>query len=150
MKLQQVTYENFDDVVDLQLHEAQKDFLASNVYSIAQSKFDPHYHPRAIYLNENLIGFVMYHSQDCDILHQVGIHRFMIDARHQGQGLGRRALALVITEIKSTLQVDKITICYHPGNPNAKSFYASFGFVEVGIDEEGEMIAEINLSHSEG
>lgn len=32
-----------------------------------------------------------------------------------------------------------------PENPVAKPFYASFGFVEVGRDRDGEMIAVLKL-----
>ena len=39
----------------------------------------------------------------------------------------------------------KVSISYMPDNPVAKPFYASFGFVEVGMDEDGEMIAELAL-----
>jgi diamine N-acetyltransferase len=41
--------------------------------------------------------------------------------------------------------VKKLAISYVPDNPTAKSFYASFGFVEVGLDEDDEMIAELAL-----
>ncbi|WP_255619205.1 hypothetical protein [Photorhabdus antumapuensis] len=40
----------------------------------------------------------------------------------------------------------EIEICYKPKNPVARNFYASFGFVEVGMDEENEdMLAIINI-----
>ncbi|MDQ1831907.1 hypothetical protein [Massilia scottii] len=38
-----------------------------------------------------------------------------------------------------------IYICYLPKNPVAKAFDGSLGFVETGLDEDGEMIAEIRL-----
>lgn len=145
VQLRVVTYDNFDAVSELQLLKHQEDYLASNTYSIAQSKFDPDYQPRAIYADDALVGFLMYHTFDCDIAHQTGIHRFMIDHRHQGKGLGRRAMQLVLDEIKRDPALQRITICYHPANPLAKAFYASLGFIEVGLDEEGEMIAAIDL-----
>ena len=41
--------------------------------------------------------------------------------------------------------IKKISICYVPENPVAKQFYGSFGFVEVGRDEDHEVIAELAL-----
>jgi diamine N-acetyltransferase len=38
-----------------------------------------------------------------------------------------------------------VSIGYMPENTVAKPFYASFGFVEVGKDEDGEIIAELKL-----
>jgi diamine N-acetyltransferase len=52
-------------------------------------------------------------------------------------------MELVLAEIRACADVERITICYHPENPVAKDFYASFGFVEVGLDDDHEMIAEI-------
>lgn len=145
IELKEVNYDNFDAVVELQLLKHQENYLASNVYSIAQSKFDPHYHPRAIYADHKLLGFLMYNTLDCGVAHQTGIHRFMIDHRYQGQGIGRRAMQAALVEIRHIPNVERITICYHPENPLAKAFYASFGFKEIGLDEDGEMIAVINL-----
>jgi diamine N-acetyltransferase len=145
IELKEVTYDNFDAVVDLQLLKHQEDYLASNVYSIAQSKFDPDYHPRAIYADDELVGFLMYNSFDCDVAHQTGIHRFMIDHRYQSRGIGRRAMEKALNEIRCIPNLERITICYHPQNALAQPFYASFGFKEIGLDEDGEMIAAIDI-----
>ena len=62
------------------------------------------------------------------------------------RGIGRRAMELVLEEIRARPDATRITICYHTRNERAKAFYASFGFSEVGIDELGEMVAEIRLA----
>ncbi len=62
------------------------------------------------------------------------------------QGIGRIALTLAIEAIKQTPSVKEIEICYNPTNPVAKDFYSSFGFQEIGMDEDGEdMLALIKL-----
>ncbi|MGE5778960.1 MAG: GNAT family N-acetyltransferase [Hyphomicrobiales bacterium] len=65
----------------------------------------------------------------------------MIDVKHQGKGYGRAAL----DEIKATPGVKKVSIGYMSENAVAKQFYASFGFVEVGRGEDGEIEAELTL-----
>jgi diamine N-acetyltransferase len=153
--LRDVTGENFADVINLQLPEHQQDMLASNAYSIAESKFDPYARPRAIYDGAELVGFLMYWSLEDEgedaadrRPNEYSICRFMVDHRHQGRGVGRRALQLALEEIRQNQALECIYICYHPSNPIAKDFYASFGFVETGIDEDHEMIAEIRTARA--
>lgn len=97
---------------------------------------------------EEVIGFLMFVSPDADDppgYYQ--IWRFMIEHRHQGQGHGRAALALALAEIRARPDARSIEICYKPSNANAKQFYASMGFVEKGLDADGnDMLAVIELS----
>jgi diamine N-acetyltransferase len=69
----------------------------------------------------------------------------MIDRKYQGKGYGRIALSKALEEIRAIPGVNRISILYMPKNPIAKPFYASFGFVEVGRDRDGEMIAVLKL-----
>jgi diamine N-acetyltransferase len=141
VKLADVTAKNWRAVVCLKLDPSQEDLVASNLYSLAESKFDPSARPRAIYAGSRIVGFLMYDVVDGEAM----IYRFMIDKRHQAKGYGRVALAKALDEIKAIPQVRKVSIGYVPENPVAKAFYGSFGFVEVGLDDEGEMIAELIL-----
>jgi diamine N-acetyltransferase len=73
------------------------------------------------------------------------IYRFMIDKRHQGQGFGRLALAAALAEIEALPGVATVAICYMPDNHAARNLYGAMGFREVGLDEDGEMIAHLPL-----
>jgi len=143
VRLEDVTARNWRAVVRLKLAPEQEELVASNLYSIAQSKFDPDAHPRAVYAGDEIVGFIMY---DVDQpAHEASIYRFMIDREHHGKGYGRAALARALDEIRATPGMQKISIGYMPENAVAKAFYASFGFMEVGTDEDGETIAELKL-----
>ncbi|TQV81537.1 GNAT family N-acetyltransferase [Aliikangiella coralliicola] len=145
VSLTDVTVDNFDDVVDLEVLEDQKDYVADNTYSLAESKYYPSYQPRAITYENKVVGFLMYESMESENKpNEYDIFRLMIDHRYQGKGIGRQAMKLLLDEINRNENVERITICYEPKNPVAKGFYASFGFKEIGIDDDGEMIAEIN------
>jgi diamine N-acetyltransferase len=142
--LRPVTRDNFEAVTDLELLPHQADYLASNSYSIAQASFYPHLKPRAVYADETLVGFMMYAVPRADgegEPGEYGIWRFMVDAKHQGGGLGRRALGALLDEIRAHGDARRITISYMPDNTAAQRFYASFGFVERGIDDSDEMVA---------
>jgi len=146
VKLKDVTAKNWRAIARLRLDPSQKDLVASNLYSIAQSKFDPNAHPRAVYAGKELVGFLMYDVWETSgKTREASIYRFMIDAKQQGKGYGRAALAQALDEIKAMPGIKKVSIGYMPENAVAKSFYASFGFVEVGRDEDGEIEAELTL-----
>ena len=144
--LKDVTAENRQEVADLELGTDQKDLVASNADSLAEARSDPDARPRAIYAGERLVGFLMYDAgRPSDDPREALIYRFMIDRRYQGAGYGRTALGEALDEIRALPNVSRIFISYMPDNPVAKRFYASFGFNEVGTDEDGEMIAELVL-----
>ena len=146
VRLKEVTAKNWRAVARLELDPSQEGLVAPNLYSIAQSKFDPNAHPRAVYAGGELVGFLMYDVwHENDGTREASIYRFMIDRKHQGKGYGRAALTLALTEIKAVPRIRKISIGYMPDNPVAKPFYASFGFVEAGTDDDGEIIAELVL-----
>jgi diamine N-acetyltransferase len=146
VRLENVTARNWSAVARLKLAPEQKDLVASNLYSIAQSKFDPNAHPRAVYAGRELVGFLMYDVREKkEQTREASIYRFMIDVKHQRKGYGRAALARALDEIRATPGVKKVSIGYMPENAVAKSLYATFGFVEVGKDEDGEIEAELIL-----
>jgi diamine N-acetyltransferase len=146
VRLAEVTADNWWAVVRLRLAPDQEDLVASNVYSLAESKFDPDARPRAVYAGKRVVGFLMYDvSRGKGKSRKASIYRFMIDRKHQGKGYGRAALKQALDEIKQIPRIKKVSISYMPSNPVAKPFYGSFGFVEVGVDDDGEMIAELKF-----
>jgi diamine N-acetyltransferase len=147
VKLQDVTAANWRAVAGLKLADEQRSLLASNVYSIAQSKFDEAAQPRAIYAGADVVGFLMYDVPEIEDEDQtVTIYRFMIDRDHQSKGYGRAALTLAIEEIRQIPGIEKISISYLRNNEVAKRFYATFGFVEIESDaHDDEKSAELVL-----
>lgn len=144
VRLADVTADNWEAVADLELGPDQEELVASNAYSLAQSKFEPEARPRAVYAGRRVVGFLMY-EQIAGRPHEVLIYRFMIDRRHQGKGYGRAALAQALDEIRRIPGVRTIRICYVADNATAKAFYASLGFTETGRDRDGEVIAELEV-----
>jgi diamine N-acetyltransferase len=146
VSLKEVTAKNWEAVAALALDAAQENLVASNLYSIAEAQFDPNARPRTVQAGKRIIGFLMY-----DVHRRrgkpprVSIYRFMIDRRHQGRGYGRAALTQALKEIRGIRGVKKVSILYMEENPIAKAFYGSFGFVEVGRDGDGEVIAELKF-----
>jgi diamine N-acetyltransferase len=122
-------------------------YVAPNAVSIAQAYFHPEAWFRAIYLDDEPVGFVM--LEDTSLLTpppaepQVSLWRFMIDARHKRKGYGRAALRLVIDDVRRrhpTLRVFR-TSCV-PCADTPRPFYESLGFVFTGeLDGDEEVLA---------
>jgi diamine N-acetyltransferase len=146
ISLKDVTADNWEAVVDLELDPDQEDLVASNLYSVAESHYDPDARPRAVYAGKRVVGFLMYDVQPAKgKSREASIYRFMIDRKHQGKGYGRAALSKALEEIRAIPGVKRVSIGYMPENPVAGPFYASFGFKEVGRDRDGEVIAKLKL-----
>jgi len=144
VRLSAVDENNWEAVCDLKLTAEQKSFVSSNLYSIAESRFNRYAQPMAIYAGKKLVGFLMYESmhQD-DAPDDYSIYRFMVDKKRQGKGYGREALKLAIKEIQNNSRWRNVFICYEPENTVAANLYKSIGFVETGLDDDGEMVAVI-------
>ena len=145
VRLAEVTADNWEAVIALELRKKQARLLSSNLYSLAESKFDPDARPRAIYAGRRLVGFLMYEVGSRGGRRTALIYRFMIDKRHQGRGYGRAALEAAIAEIRGRGDVARIVILYLPDNKSAQRLYQSLGFRDAGEDEDGERIAELDL-----
>jgi len=141
--LKEVDKQNYEQVCDLDVAKHQEDYVACNMWSLVESMFNDNHVTRAIYQGDRTVGFFMWVKETSD---KISIWRFMVDQRYQQAGIGRVALNLALDEIRQVAGVKFIEICYNPKNPVAKSFYESFGFKEIGMDEDGEdMLAQISL-----
>ena len=143
ISLEDITSANYEEVCDLDVTEAQQEYVACNMWSLVESHYNVGHTCKAIYQNNKPVGFFMWVQETPT---KVSIWRFMVDEHHQNKGIGRQALTMAIAEIKTTSKLEQIEICYNPKNPVAKDFYSSFGFEEVGLDEDEEdMLAIINI-----
>lgn len=144
ISIRSVDEHNWEDIAELKVSDEQTDYVASNLYSLAEAAYEKSSVPLGVYNGNEAIGFIMYESLAYeDKPGEYSIFRFMIGEKHQSKGYGRVALQKTISEISALSDCKRITICYLPDNPVAKAFYGSVGFSEVGIDDSGEMIAEI-------
>jgi diamine N-acetyltransferase len=142
--LRPVTKENWEEAAELKVREDQSDFVAPNVWSIAESKFYDALHPTAIYDDETMVGFLMYGRDPQD--RQFWLYRFMIDRRCQGRGLGRAALIRLIDLLKRTPGCTGISVGYDPANTTAERLYLSLGFEKTGEAPWGELTARLDFA----
>jgi diamine N-acetyltransferase len=97
VSLREITAETVIAITRLAVADSQKGFVAPNAISLAQALFAPEAWYRAIYLDDAPVGCDAGGpaAARCRPSIRDGVWRFMIDARHQGQGMAGR-LGLVI------------------------------------------------------
>lgn len=141
--LREVTKETVRLVCNLKVRPDQEQFVAPNAVSIAQAYFEPKAWFRAIYADENPVGFVMLHDDPGEP--EYFLWRFMIAGDYQGKGYGRRAMEQVIEYVRSRPGARELMTSYVPGEGSPGPFYHSLGFVDTGEVEDGENVTRLIL-----
>lgn len=147
INLKNLNRENWIQCANLSLDESQKDYVAPNVYSIAESKVEEHYCPRVICFNDEVVGFLMYCVEiDPPDKTLFWLFRFMIGKDHQAKGYGTTALQMAIDEMAAK-GAKRIRTMYKSSNYVAGKLYKKLGFIETEeYDECGDLILELNIS----
>jgi diamine N-acetyltransferase len=146
--LKEITKLNWEECVRLSVQKGQEHFVAPNIYSILQSKYEPDKVPLAIYNEETMVGFLMYGRDPED--GRYWFLRIMIDKNHQRNGYGRSALQQVINLIKNKPDCSRdLTVGFKPDNEAAEKLYKSLGFEIEGLvgkqKNSQEVLARLQL-----
>ncbi len=149
VSLRSITSATVRAVCALQVAETQAGYVAPNAISLAEALFSPKAWYRAIYLQEQVVGFVMLYDQSLGVRAashpKAAIWRFMIDAGSQGKGIGRAALLLVVEHVRSKGLFSALSLSYVPGPGCAEEFYLGLGFQPTGKVEDGEVELELSF-----
>ena len=159
IRLEKVTYSNFEEILKLQVRKGQEDFVADNEFSLVDAYLTtadgrPAL-PFGIYDGDVPVGFIMISYDYVDDVEETPaiskgnylIWRFMIDKYQQGKGYGREALGLALDYIR-TFPCGKADYCwlsYEPENKVAAQLYRSVGFTENGEKCGDEIVAALKL-----
>jgi diamine N-acetyltransferase len=149
LSIKPVTKDNWHSLIKLKVREDQSHFVASNLYSIAESQFGSdeadgsHWdlYPYGVYDDETPVGFLMYgyNFQYPDF--QAFISRLMVDQNQQGKGYGKYGMERMLETFRSDNRIQSVGISYEPENHGARKLYAGLGFVETGKMLDGEVVA---------
>ena len=157
IELRKIDEDNWHDIVNLDVHEKQKGFVAPNMYSLAESyvellEWDIPPMTFAVYSDDSPVGFakIEYEADGDDETYDAPhywMSRFMIDKSHQGKGFGKQAMEKILELVKTLPQgpADAMCLSYKPDNDFVRGFYKSFGFVETGKIFYGEVVAKLVL-----
>ena len=148
-----VTIKNWRELSNLKVRENQKNFVAPNVYSIAESQFgydhpqDGHWDmvPYGIFDGDEPVGFLMIGYNMSHPRTQGFVIRLMVDEKQQGKGYGKFGMNWILDHFRKDARIQRIGISYEPDNEVARTLYASLGFVETGEIDHGEVVAELQI-----
>ena len=149
VSLREITADTVRLITSLSVGPDQQGFVASNAVSLAQALFSEEAWYRAIYAGESPAGFVMLYDESIRATPpptpEVVLWRLMIDAKFQGQGIGRLALRNVIDHVRSKGLFSLLVTSYIPGPGCPERFYLGAGFKHTGKVDGGELVLELPL-----
>jgi diamine N-acetyltransferase len=138
IQLRPITADNWREAVRLKVAEHQKNWVAPNVYSLAQAAYETENRPHGVYDGETMVGFIMFGLEEYEGQQVWGINRVMIGADFQRRGYGRAAMNAILNLMREEDAANDVYISYVPGNEGAPELYESFGFVHVGKTPDGD------------
>lgn len=141
--LREITGDTVRAITKLDVGTDQHGLVAPNAVSIAEAYFEPKAWFRAVYHGDEPAGFVMVWRDPPEQVFY--IWRFMVDAAHQGKGVGRRALELLLEEARAD-GASEVTLSVVPGPNSALPFYERFGFEQTGIVHGSEIELRLRLT----
>ena len=135
----------------LDVHESQKNLVASVAQSFADALFPPadyEYGPplpwiRGILRNSEPAAFIMC-ADPTEQQKDPWLWRLLVDKSHQGTGVGTFAVNAVLARYRE-MGCPRVLVCWKPIDGNAGAFYKKLGFAETGETIDGEIVAELIL-----
>lgn len=143
VSLREVTGDTVRAICKLATTEHQQQFVAPNSVSISQAYFAKSAWFRAIYADDTPVGFAMLDDQPEKA--EYFLWRFMLDARYQRMGFGRRALLLLIEHVKTRPNATDFYTSVHQAEGGPQPFYEKMGFVLTGEVDDGEAVLRLRL-----
>ena len=159
LKLKKINRKNVADILNLEVFDNQKSFVATNNSSIIEAYIaiteNNDVFTFGIYKDDTPVGFLMIgydvNSDDEGALKiakgNYNIWRLMIDKKFQGKGFGKKAMDLAL-EFINTFPCGTAKYCwlsYESDNDIARQLYKSVGFVETSEKDGEEIVAILEL-----
>lgn len=131
--LREITREDWFQCTQLNVTDEQRKlFTAPVVYWLAESKYETHFKPLAIYHEDTMVGFAIYFVNETGIGE---IEAIMIDQNHQGKGYGRIAMIELINLLKDEYHCEEVRLSHRKKNEIASKLYESLGFEIINSEE---------------
>ena len=147
VSLREVTRETLRAVCKLDAGDGGSQ-VAPNAVSIAEASFYDEAWFRAIYDDDELVGFVMLYDptlsekpEEPDFF----LWRLMIDKGHQRKGLGHLAVNHLIDHVRARPGAMQLLVSHARHADALGRFYGSLGFVYTGKEEDGEKVMVCKL-----
>ena len=144
VRIAPLTETNWREALALRVNPDQKNFVANNAYSIAQSRFHPDWSPEGVFVGNVMVGFSLMEPEPKK--RRIWIVRYMIAGIYQGRGYGKAGLLTLIKRFRTDPTCDAVFLSIDPDNENATKVYESVGFVKTGDFDDGEVVMRLQLT----
>jgi diamine N-acetyltransferase len=135
VSLRAVSRENVRAVCDLELAAHQSALVAPAAFTVAEGHYEPGALLRAIYVDGEPAGVLLVEVETGTPY----LVRFMVDARRQGRGAGREAVALLCGELREAGWT-ALETSFQPVEGGAEGFWRRCGFEDTGRTRHGEPV----------
>jgi diamine N-acetyltransferase len=144
VSLHPVDQSNWRAIARLEVFENQREFVAEPCSYLALCCYGQDWQPLAICLGDQVIGFMMWSTDESDGSCWLG--GIMIDRGMQRHGYGRQAVRASIAMLTGQHGYRDFALSYQPANLAARSLYQQLGFVETGEWEGDEVVARLSVA----
>jgi diamine N-acetyltransferase len=146
---------NYLRFVNLAVHPNQEAHVAPNVFTLAQAAFEKGWQCRGVLADGTPAGLAVVRVMEASDQQGPAAHlpitgepfllRFMVDARWQGRGVGRRALLEILQWCRQFPTATRLFVTHELGPAHPGPFYAACGFLPTGEMLNGEVLLEHRL-----
>jgi len=148
ISLRPVNQDNWRGVANLRVSTNQRDFVAEPSYYLALCCYGGDWKPLAVFLDNQVIGFMMWTTDPADGSCWLG--GILIDQRMQNRGYGKQAVQAALKLLQEEHGHRNFALSYQPANLVAKELYRKLGFNEVNEWEGDEVVARLALPETGG
>lgn len=143
VELRPVTEDNVRAICRLAVAPAQAGFVAPNAVSLAQALFSKEAWYRAIYADDQPVGFAMLSIETEPPNYY--LWRLMVGRDFQRKGYGRAAMGLIVDHVRTLPGAEALLTSWVPADGGPEPFYRGLGFVPTGEVDDGEHVGRLEL-----
>jgi diamine N-acetyltransferase len=133
VSLRPLSGSNVRAVCGLRLADGQGHLVAPAACTVAEGHYEPGALLRAIYLDDEPVGVLLVEVESGTPY----LVRFMVDADHQRRGVGRRAVELLVGELRAD-GWSVLETSFVPVDEGAEGFWRRCGFEHTGRTRHAE------------
>jgi diamine N-acetyltransferase len=147
VSLVEVSADNWRDIADLAPRDDQRAYVAPLAARyLLLGVYGDTWHNLGAYDDATPVGHVMW-GTDEDGSRWIG--GLLVDAAHQGRGLGRAIVQELVARLRAA-GAAPVRLSHHPDNVASRALFESLGFRPTGVVEDGEVVMELASDHSAG
>ncbi len=135
--LRPVDKDNVVALCGLSTKPGQERFVAPNAITLAEAHYYPDSLVRGIYADREPAGVLWVARENPD--EPPFLVRLSIAGALQGRGIGARAMALLLDELRAAGETE-LELSFVPGDGGPQGFYERLGFSDTGRRLEDELV----------